>query len=151
MIGDGKRIPHGHSFRISRTLNLTREEGEINYKSDSVFSLSLLPVRITLLLSMVVTEKTNEQDTQSTHDSITAASDEENNRKLNDEKSIHSRNASTTTTTTSSNKIEEPYTIFPTSRLIQFLIITSLTGMLSPLTGSIYFPSVNQIEAVSIY
>lgn len=47
------------------------------------------------------------------------------------------------------NKKEEPYTIFSKSRLIQFLIITSLTGMLSPLTGSIYFPSVNQIEAVS--
>jgi hypothetical protein len=46
-------------------------------------------------------------------------------------------------------KEEEPYTIFPTSRLVQFLIITSLTGMISPLTGSIYFPSVNQIEQVN--
>jgi hypothetical protein len=44
---------------------------------------------------------------------------------------------------------EEPYTIFSKARLIQFLVITSLTAMLSPLTGSIYFPSVNQIESVS--
>jgi hypothetical protein len=44
---------------------------------------------------------------------------------------------------------EEPYTVFSKSRLIHFLIILSLTGMLSPLTGNIYLPSLNQIEAVS--
>ena len=47
------------------------------------------------------------------------------------------------------NEKEEPYTIFSMTRLIQFLIITSLTGMLSPLTGAIYFPATNQIEAVN--
>jgi hypothetical protein len=44
---------------------------------------------------------------------------------------------------------EEPYTIFTKRRVIFFLFITSLTGMISPLTGSIYFPSTNQIEKVS--
>lgn len=48
------------------------------------------------------------------------------------------------------NEKEEPYTIFSKARLIQFVVVTSFTGMLSPITGSIYFPSVNQIEAVSI-
>lgn len=87
----------------------------------------------------MVAEKSIHEDTISTQDSTTAVS-EENNLKSN-EKSLHSSDTSITE--------EEPYTIFSTSRLIQFLIITSLTGMLSPLTGSIYFPSVNQIEAVS--
>jgi hypothetical protein len=46
-------------------------------------------------------------------------------------------------------KPKEPFTNFSTSRLIQFLVITSRTDMLSPLTGSIYFPATNLIQAVS--
>lgn len=47
--------------------------------------------------------------------------------------------------------VEEPYTTFSKARLLQFLFITSLSAMLSPLTGTIYFPSVNQIESVSLF
>lgn len=45
---------------------------------------------------------------------------------------------------------EEPYTVFSKNTLIRLLAITSFTGMISPLTGSIYFPAVNKIEAVSM-
>lgn len=45
---------------------------------------------------------------------------------------------------------QEPYTIFSKSLLIRLLIITSFTGMISPLTGSVYFPAVNQIQEVGI-
>jgi hypothetical protein len=44
---------------------------------------------------------------------------------------------------------KEPFTIFTAARLIQFLVITSFTGMISPLTGSIYLPATNEIQAVS--
>ncbi|GAA5799834.1 hypothetical protein HPULCUR_005253 [Helicostylum pulchrum] len=42
---------------------------------------------------------------------------------------------------------EEPYTVFSKNMLIRLLAITSFTGMISPLTGSIYFPAINKIEA----
>jgi hypothetical protein len=43
---------------------------------------------------------------------------------------------------------EEPYTIFKTSELIIFLTICALTGMISPLTASIYMPALNAIQEV---
>lgn len=78
---------------------------------------------------------------------------------MNTEESRHDDTSDTLTTINDVKSIqsiqqakenEEPYTIFPTSRLIQFLIITALTGMISPLTGSIYFPATNQMEIVTI-
>jgi hypothetical protein len=44
---------------------------------------------------------------------------------------------------------KQPYTIFTTGQLIRFLTICAGTGMISPLTASIYLPALNQIEAVS--
>lgn len=44
---------------------------------------------------------------------------------------------------------KEPYTIFTTGQMIRFLTICAGTGMISPLTASIYLPALNQIEAVS--
>ncbi|KAG2194960.1 hypothetical protein INT46_004414 [Mucor plumbeus] len=42
---------------------------------------------------------------------------------------------------------KQPYTIFTTGQLIRFLTICAGTGMISPLTASIYLPALNQIEA----
>ncbi|KAI7864216.1 major facilitator superfamily domain-containing protein [Mucor mucedo] len=78
----------------------------------------------------------------STNDSITAGSTK-SDIQAKDEDSITVDEEQAI----SINEKEEPYTVFSKSKLIQLLIITSMTGMLSPLTGSIYFPSVNQIEA----
>lgn len=89
---------------------------------------------------MVSSEKSI-KDNASSNDTITAASKEERSDDsitFDEELGI------------SINEKEEPYTIFSKARLIQFVVVTSFTGMLSPITGSIYFPSVNQIEAVSI-
>jgi hypothetical protein len=44
---------------------------------------------------------------------------------------------------------KELFTIFTTRKLIFFLAIVSLTGMISPLIASIYLPAVNSIEFVS--
>ncbi|KAI7900288.1 major facilitator superfamily domain-containing protein [Cokeromyces recurvatus] len=41
---------------------------------------------------------------------------------------------------------EEPYTVFTPSQLIRFLMICALTGMISPLTASIYMPALNQVQ-----
>lgn len=80
----------------------------------------------------------------SIEDSMTAASTKSDTQAKNDDSiTIDEEQA------ISINEKEEPYTILSKSKLIQLLIITSMTGMLSPLTGSIYFPSVNQIEAVN--
>lgn len=51
---------------------------------------------------------------------------------------------------TAKKEEDEPYTIFTQKRILFFLIVSSLVGMISPLTGSIYFPSVNQIEKVML-
>lgn len=44
---------------------------------------------------------------------------------------------------------EEPYTVFTTFQQIRFLTICALTGMISPLTASIYMPALIQIQEVS--
>ncbi|KAI9476209.1 MAG: major facilitator superfamily domain-containing protein [Benjaminiella poitrasii] len=41
---------------------------------------------------------------------------------------------------------KEPYTVFTTAQLIRFLTICALTGMISPLTASIYMPALNQVQ-----
>jgi hypothetical protein len=48
-------------------------------------------------------------------------------------------------------KKDEPYTIFSTYQQIRFLSICALTGMISPLTASIYVPALVQIQEVSTY
>jgi hypothetical protein len=45
---------------------------------------------------------------------------------------------------------EEPYTVFTKGALLRILVITSLTGMLSPLTANIYLPALNQIQDVKL-
>jgi hypothetical protein len=45
-------------------------------------------------------------------------------------------------------QIEEPYTSLSKSVLMTTLVITSLAGMLSPLTSNIYLPALNQIQKV---
>lgn len=49
---------------------------------------------------------------------------------------------------TGSDRASEPYTVFTTFQQIRFLTICALTGMISPLTASIYVPALNQIEKV---
>jgi hypothetical protein len=44
---------------------------------------------------------------------------------------------------------EEPYTVLSKGVLLRILVITSLTGMLSPLTANIYLPALNQIQNVT--
>lgn len=46
---------------------------------------------------------------------------------------------------------EEPYSIWTTGQLVRFLSICAGTGMISPLTASIYLPALNQIQRVSVY
>lgn len=48
-------------------------------------------------------------------------------------------------------KKEEPYSIWTTGQLVRFLSICAGTGMISPLTASIYLPALNQIQIVSVY
>ncbi|KAI8877166.1 MFS general substrate transporter [Backusella circina FSU 941] len=45
-----------------------------------------------------------------------------------------------------STEDEEPFTVFSKGALLRILVITSLTGMLSPLTANIYLPALNQIQ-----
>lgn len=45
---------------------------------------------------------------------------------------------------------EEPYTVFKKSQLVFFLSICAVTGMISPLTASVYLPALNAIEEVTI-
>lgn len=42
-----------------------------------------------------------------------------------------------------------PYCVFSHKKLITVLIITSLSGMLSPLTANIYFPAILNIQQVN--
>ncbi|GAN01601.1 MFS general substrate transporter [Mucor ambiguus] len=42
---------------------------------------------------------------------------------------------------------EEPYSIWTTGQLVRFLSICAGTGMISPLTASIYLPALNQIQS----
>lgn len=85
------------------------------------------------------------KDNVSINDSITAASIKSEDQEKNDDSITFDEEHAVAI-----NEKEEPYTVFSQSKLIRFLIVTAFTGMLSPITGIIYLPAVNQIEAVSI-